>query len=60
MERNYKFKIGQTVSMWDEDDECNVRGVVTDTSRDTVFIKWEDLHDPTEHLQEEFHKMRVI
>lgn len=59
MERNYEFQIGQKVKMRDEDDSSMVYGVVTDKTKDTVFIKWTDLSSPTEHGREEFENIQL-
>lgn len=59
MEKNYKFTIGQNVKIFDEDNQEWKRGKVTDKSRDTVFIKWDDLSEPTEHEQWEFPNIKL-
>lgn len=58
MERTYKFKEGQRVKMNDPIDGL-VYGVVTDTTSVSVFIKWEDLNEPTEHFTEEFSEIKL-
>jgi len=59
MERTYEFKIGQKVRMVDPDDGEMVYGIVTDKTRDSVFIKWVDLSEPTEHTRDEFPQIKL-
>lgn len=43
-----KFKIGDNVHIHDHI-YGRVNGIVTDTTRDTVFVKWDDCSEPVEH-----------
>lgn len=44
-----KYEAGMAVRIYDEDDEKTVNGVITEVGDETIKIKWEDLHDPTEY-----------
>lgn len=59
MERTYNFEIGQRVTMKDPDDGTRVYGNVVDKTRDTVFIKWDDLREPCEHEQSEYNDIKL-
>lgn len=55
-----EFKIGQDVKIYDEDKMEWVRGKVTDIKPVSVTIKWEDMDDPVDHLQNEYPQIKAI
>jgi hypothetical protein len=59
MERNYEFSIGQKVWQIDPDDNKRHYGVVTDKTSITVFILWDDMHEPVEHEQWEYNTIHI-
>lgn len=60
MERAYKFSKGQRVKIRDEEDFEWVMGIVEDTTSNSVIIKWEDLHDPVQHFEDEYYKLKLL
>lgn len=47
-----KFKVGDDVKT--KDDTKYVYGKVLEVGEETIYIKWEDLQDPSEHDMSEF------
>lgn len=60
MERQYKFEMGQRVRTYDKEDQETVFGTVVDYTRDTVFIKWDDLNEPCEHERHEYAEIHLV
>lgn len=59
MEKEYKFKIGQLVKIKGETDHKMINGVVTDVTRDKVFIKWDDFKEPISHEEWEYYTIKL-
>jgi hypothetical protein len=55
-----EFKIGQDVKIYDEDEMEWVKGKVTDITPVSVTIKWQDMDDPVDHLQDEYPLIKPI
>lgn len=60
MERTYSFKQGQKVRTIDEDDGSIVTGEVIDTTSNSIFVKWEDMNEPVQHFQDEYHRITLV
>ena len=64
MQKNYRFKIGQRVHVFDidfVDDGDYPKGEVVDTSRDSVFILFDGWSDsPQEYFYNEFDIIKVL
>lgn len=58
MDRNYNFTTGQRISSHDEDGG-NIYGSITDTSRDTVFIRWDGTRESQEYERTAFDTFKL-
>lgn len=57
MDINYEFKIDQRVQMCEGEEV--VIGTVTGITKSSVSIQWEDLSNPVEHGQDEYHLIQL-
>ncbi len=61
MNYEQKFKEGEEVMILDNDDEINIHwvfGKVLEVGVETIYIKWNDLINPSEHGLDEFDSIK--
>ena len=46
--------------MKDPDDGIMCYGEVVDTTSNSVFIKWDDLHSPCQHFENEYCDIKLV
>jgi hypothetical protein len=59
MKKASDFSEQQRVSIFDDDENRRVYGVVTRVLENSIVIKWEDLHDPVQHFDDELNDIRI-
>jgi hypothetical protein len=52
------FYSGQRVKIFDKDENCNVYGHVVEIGQKAIYIKWNDIPEPVEHLENEFSQIK--